>query len=588
MSLTHPAALLGLLLLPLIIALYMWRAQHQRQIVSSTWLWSEVQARFSHQPARRRPLRDPLLILQLLAALALTLLLAGPAFGQPVRTHQIVVLDGSISMAATDVAPSRWDAARARVRALLAHRSSGTVLSLILAGPRARLLGEAPGDVDLARIVDRLPPPSGVADLTGAAALAQGLATSGAGPASVLFLAGAQTPVLPLSALPVRTQRIGGALDDQGIDALSTRCVTGDADCQAFARVFNLARAARATTIGVWADGRLLGQQAIRVPAGGALDLDFAVPSGARTVRASLTGHDALAGDDTAWALTPTPPPTAVLLVSDAPGQMQAALQAIPGVQLQVVGTGGYQDSLAAGKDLLVMDGVAPDFLPSVPTLLLNPPSDTSLFTIKSGSATLPITQIDARDPIVAGLDLYHLAISGERVATPGWAHVAAGGPSGPVLFHGVLNGQRVAVLPWDAAHSLAAQDPVFPLLIARLLRWLAPTPAPSIAAGDVVTLPATVQSVRAPDGTVLLGPMVTASQNGVYRVASSIGVWQSGEPLFVVPGAGDVVSSRVSATTPWTPSRMAGTLPSALWPLVLLAALLALGGEWVVYARKT
>jgi hypothetical protein len=587
MSIAHPAALFGLLLLPLIAILYMWRARHQRQVVSSTWLWAEAQARFSHQPSRRMPLREPLLILQLLAALALTLLLAGPAFSRPVRVHQIVVLDASMTMAAADARPSRWSEALEQVRALLNARPGDTTISLILAGARAQLLGEAPGDADLTRILDRLPPPSGVADLTSAAALAQGLAT-GTGAPRVLFLAGAQTPTLPLTTLPVQTRRLGGALDDQNIAGLTIRCIDSGSACQAFARLRNTAGVARDDVIAVWADGRSLGQQAIRIPAAGALDLDFAVPSGARVVRAALLRRDALPDDNVAWALVPSPSPTSVLLVSDAPGVVQAALQAIPGVSVQAVGTGAYQDTQAAGKDLVVMDGETPDFLPPVPALLLNPPSDTALFSVKAASTALPVTQVDASDPIVSGIDLYHLAISGESIVAPDWAHVAASGSRGPVVFHGLLDGQRVAVLPWDASHSPAAQDPVFPLLIERLVRWLAPVPAPAVSPGAVVTLPATVQSVRDPAGVTLTGPSVTANRAGVYRVAESIGAWQTGDPLFAVPGTNDVVAAPAATAPSWRAPRIQGALPYAVWPLILLAALIALGGEWVVYARKT
>ena len=404
MSVTNPLALFGLLLLPLIVLLYMWRARHQRQIVSSTWLWVEVQARFSHQPRRRLPLREPLLLLQLLAALALTLLLAGPALSRPVRVHRIIVLDGSMTMAATDVRPSRWTGALQRVRALLDDRASDTTISVILAGAQARLLGEAPGAADLTRILQALPPPSGSADLAGAAALVRGLAAGGTGAPQVLFLAGAQTAALPLSGIPVHTERLGGALDDQGISGLTVRCAPGNSGCQAFAHVSNMAPSARDDTVAVWADGRLLGRQALRLPANDSLDIDFAVPDGTRVLRAALQRHDALANDDTAWTIVPAPAPLSALLVSDSPGQMLAALQAVPGLSVQVVGTVSYQDSDAAGKDLLVMDGYSEDILPSNPLLLLNPPTDSSLFgmQVTSSSTFLPITQVDTADPLVA------------------------------------------------------------------------------------------------------------------------------------------------------------------------------------------
>lgn len=119
MSLSQPIALCGLLLIPILILLHFWRAQHRRQVVSSTWLWVAAMAHISQQPTRRLPLRDPLLLLQLLAALALTLLLAGPTLARSTHVHDIVVLDALIGMSATDVAPDRFAQARDHLLAML-------------------------------------------------------------------------------------------------------------------------------------------------------------------------------------------------------------------------------------------------------------------------------------------------------------------------------------------------------------------------------------------------------------------------------------------------------------------------------------
>ena len=149
MSFTQPYALLGLLLLPVLVSLYMWRARHRRHFVSSTWLWGEAVANLSHSPRRSLPLREPLLLFQLLAVLLLTFLFAGPRLAEPAHVHQIVVLDGSVAMTATDVAPTRFALARRRVEQMVQSLGSADSISVVLAGPHARLVGEIPGNVDL-------------------------------------------------------------------------------------------------------------------------------------------------------------------------------------------------------------------------------------------------------------------------------------------------------------------------------------------------------------------------------------------------------------------------------------------------------
>jgi hypothetical protein len=588
MTFTAPAALIGLLLLPAIVLMHLRRARHRQQVVSSIWLWEDIPVQAKHRLVRQLPLHNLLLPLQLLAALVLALLLAGPTWNTSIALHRIVVLDGSLPMVATDVQPSRWSEALHQVQLLLDRRAATETISVILAGPEARLLGTAPTDAGLARAISTLPPPSGTADLAGAAALVQGLAAAiPSGAVRVLFLASAQTGALSVPGLPLRTMRVGGALDNQSISTLAVRCLPSDA-CQAFARVRSTANVPRTVSIAVWADRTSLGQEMLRIPPRGSLDLVFAVPPGTRVMRATLLGHDALAADNTAWALVPVPWPRRVLLVSDSPGQLLPALNAIPGVQVQVVPTASYEDAQAIGKELVVMDGMAPEFLPPNPVMLVHPPADSPLLQTLKPSVFLPITYVDPQDPVTAGLDLSQLVLTGSSLAIPAWAREIAGGPNGPVILDGVLQGERVAVLPWDAGHSPAAQDPIFPLLIARLVRWLTPA-VPSVLPQDaVVSLPANVLSVRAPSGAVLPGPVIMPHDAGVYRVAQTLGPEVSGDPLFVIPAATDTPVPTPASGAAWKLPALFGTLPQGLWPATVVGALLALGAEWWIYTRRT
>ncbi|HVA91604.1 MAG TPA: VWA domain-containing protein [Chloroflexota bacterium] len=589
-SFSQPQALFGLVVLPILLLFYMWRARHSRQVISSIWLWQEAVARFSHRPTRRLPLRDPLLLLQLLAALLLVLFLAGPRAGHTNPVHQIVVLDDSVAMAATDLAPSRFAQAKQRVQSLIDHLGDGDHLSLILAGPRARLLGQAPSAGDPLAALRALPPPNGPADLVGAAALARGLAeTPSLGPPRVTFIAANETPALPVGNLSVTTVRLGHTLDDQSISDLSVACSPHGGTCEAFARLHNADALPQADALAAWADGQSLGQQPLTLPARGSLDLSFVVPSATGVVRAALTRPDALPENNAASALAPNPPSLRALLVSDTPGPLLRALQGVPGLSVRVVSIEAYQDTDAVGPDLIVMDGIAPVDLLTVPLLAVNPPANNVLVNVRSPNVFLPMTLPDPTDPLVSGLDLDGLPTVGEAIDTPAWASADVDGPKGPLVVHGSQSGERMVILPWEPSTGAFSQDVSFPLLIERLVRWLAPVPAATISAGTPLWLPTTVQSVRSPTGAILTGPLIEPQASGLYLVADATGSLTTGAPLFAVPPAspGEVAPASVE-TPPWAPLIAAAGLPRALWPWALLAALIALSGEWVYYARKT
>ncbi len=590
MSFSQPAALFGLILLPVIILFYMWRAQHSRQVVSSTWLWAEAVARFSHKPTRQLPIRDPLMLLQLLAALLLTLYLSGPRLGHTSPIHRIVVLDDSIAMAANDVSPSRLKHAEQQLQSLIDGLGNDDHLSLILAGPRARLLGQTPGNADLPALLSALPQPSGAADLAGAAALARGLAgTPDLGAPKVTFIAADETPALPAGGLPVTTVRVGHTIDDQSIAGLAVACPPKGNQCQAFARVRNSAAAARTDTLTAWADGQSLGGQALNLPAHGSLELSFVIPQGAEVVKTTLSRTDAVPADNTAVALSPNPPALQALLVSDTPGPLLRALRDVPGLSVRVVGMAAYQDTDALGPSLVIMDSLAPPNLPNTSLLMVNPPADSGLVNVRNGSQFLTMGLPDPTDPLVDGLDLDGLAGKGEAVDAPDWATVDAGAPSTPLILHGIQGGNRTVILPFEPSASGFAQDVAFPLLIERLVRWLVPAPATTVAAGTALWLPPNVQSVRSPSGALMTGPLINPQDPGLYVVAGADESVQAGTPLFAVSPAapGDTAPTAVLAPA-WTPLAGVIGLPRSFWTWALLAALIALGGEWVYYARKT
>ena len=130
--LTPLAFLLASLAIPIIL-LYMLKLRRKQIQVSSTLLWVQLlrdqQANAPWQKLRR----NLLLILQLLILAALVLALARPAIQVPaVASGSVVVLlDASASMSATDVTPSRFEAARRAVQRVIEGLSGTSAMTLI-------------------------------------------------------------------------------------------------------------------------------------------------------------------------------------------------------------------------------------------------------------------------------------------------------------------------------------------------------------------------------------------------------------------------------------------------------------------------
>ena len=178
MSFAVPTALfLSALVLP-IIALYILKVRLRRVPVSTNLFWRQV---YEEKPPRSlwQNLRHLLsLLAQLLLLLLLVLAIADPYFSwQALQARRlVVVLDTSASMKATDVSPSRFEAARTAIHGVLDGLRFRDEVAIVSAGGRPEVvLGMAGHVPTLRRAVDSIQPVDAGASLSAAIELAKQL-----------------------------------------------------------------------------------------------------------------------------------------------------------------------------------------------------------------------------------------------------------------------------------------------------------------------------------------------------------------------------------------------------------------------------
>jgi len=139
----NPWGLLGLLSLPAIVVIHLYQRRFPVLYVAGVHLWSTQT--LVQMPGRKRD-RLPVtrsLLLELLAALLLSFVLAQPRWGVYDRLrHFVVVLDGSASMGArTESGESVRDAAMAALAERAAAAGRRARMTLVLSGRRPEILG---------------------------------------------------------------------------------------------------------------------------------------------------------------------------------------------------------------------------------------------------------------------------------------------------------------------------------------------------------------------------------------------------------------------------------------------------------------
>ena len=262
MPFATPLALLGLLFIPAVIAMYLLKLRRDEAVVPSTLLWSRLVADVEANAPWQKLRRSLLLLLQLLLVVILAMLAARPFLERPAGLARdiVLVVDTSASMGATDVVPDRLTLARQAAIDALRDLPTGGKVSVIAADRSARIVVN--GSSDLGRVRDAI---AGIdvtatrGDLGDALELASKLAAR-SGDAQVLVATDAALATDPTARVnaPVKVLPVGRDRKNQAIVALAVRTAPSAVTRSVFISVANLDLELTPRRVELWGDGRLL------------------------------------------------------------------------------------------------------------------------------------------------------------------------------------------------------------------------------------------------------------------------------------------------------------------------------------------
>jgi len=534
-TLLAPTALAALVV-PVVIYVIHWLFGSRRRVrVPALFLWADLPQARTGRSRRRIPPFSWLLLLQLLAAALAAVALARPVGPHEPPRHLALVFDASASMQATDVSPTRFEAARARALDRLNALTSLDLVSLVRAGREATLITTGTADGVRSAILALQPGRTAPAIREALALASTEVAATPERRGQILLLTdGAWPPpesIGPLAA-PLEVGAVGGGSENQAISSVVVRMDPTGRGQTAFVEVANQAEHAARVPMRVLADGAPLDERQLDIAARTRARVSIPLPVDAHHVGVRLLGHDALALDDVQDTIAPGGPPREVDLLGRASDGLRRAVESIPSLHVRVA-------DAALPPDLTVLAGVLPPQLPSGPLLVIDPPANSGrLLGVGLGSGA----RVQVSHPLLQGLDLAALQDENPSVAgVPGWAHVVLGTLQGPLIMEGRLEGHRVVVMTFNPGVSGLEKSLAFPLLISNATSFL--------------------------------------------LSRSEVAPTESGEAFD--PAESDIAPRPIPTFPSAAPVTEASNGASDLWPWFLTACLVVLGAEWLVFARR-
>lgn len=581
MQLLFPAAVLGLLTVPLILLLHIMRSRREQRPISSLALWRGLQQQKRGSRFQSLPL-TLLLIMQLCIAATLVAALARPvsSFVLADPWHTIFIIDTTTSMATTAATESYFDQARQQVRMGIETAGLDDTMSIISLEKHPRILftstqaeTESENDDETNRVtinrvkalseLDNLRLGGTGIDLPTALNLATSLIDPNRNNRIVVLTDGhysVDPTRLPPVPIQIDWQILGNSESNQALLNVSAKRQP-DGSHRLFARLVNYGDISVQRTVEVAIDGDVVEPRTVEIPAGGeTVEVWTVTERQAQSAQIKLLEDDSLAIDNMADVWLQSGTRHRVLLQAETPDPLTRALLAQPNVDLTIDTPDDDASYNPADFDLTILQNQPLDFsspnLPSGDLLIVNPqPQQEQRLNLRADTAIAA--------PWLAEIDFSGVYFG--RVYTdtlPNWLHVAlkskvpqigpetgdAASPSRtetssnidkvegqPLIVRGHDGQRQVTIWTFDLGDSNLPARLAFPLLMdSTLATMLNPLPPATLAVGESLAFDSNNFVVELPDGQRLaeLSPgeslFTHTKLPGIYRIYERNGSQQA------------------------------------------------------------
>ena len=299
---------------------------------------------------------------------------------------------------------------------------------------------------------------------------------------------------------------------------------------------------------------------------------------------------DALALDDTAYAVLSARSRLRILLVGSPEPLLARALRLDPRVHLKQVSATAYRG--AVGFDAVVFDGTAPEARPEVPALLWRPAERPWLGVHTETLGANVVTAWNSGHPVLRGVTLHDVDSQRSLVwPAPTRGDILVRGEGGEPLVIADAASPRQLLVAFRPAESNLPRRPAFPVLVRNALAWLTDeAPAIGQSLGAISLSDATTSVLDAGRAELPLQQRpgarhLTVTKPSVLRVEEAkAGYWLAVN--FFDPRASAINQSAFAGRPPSAPPRLErGWEP---WWLCAALALLLISVEWWSYHRRS
>ena len=587
----------------IIVALYLLRMRRQDVRVPATFLWPEHTEEVRANSLFQRLRFNWLMILQLLIAFLLCLAFAQPQVRQEglLGETTVIVIDTSASMRATDVSPSRFDAALDLVRSAINTSKPTDRFALIEAGAIPRVAFSLSNDPARQRdALNRIHATDEEGNMGEALRLASALVSS-LDSARILVISDGCFPKVenfsPGKATVVY-KSIGTRQENVAVQALGSAKTAKGNEVYCGVKNFGLNRVD--VMVSIEADNKIIYTTKVAIQSLKSAGVTCLAPASTHILHAKIESKDdLLAADNELYASADPNAAISTLLVSKGNPFLERALLLDPRISLDKAETLPASEKGSVSKfDLIIFDGVKPQPVTSRAVVSFGAGSESSGATTV-GSIDGPKIGDVSESPLTKGVTWNTTYIEkGFKLKPFEGAKTIVDSNQGPIVIADDGDTKKVAV----AFNCLESDFPLqvgFPIFIANILDFV----AKESNGREIVTRAGSMFAFRSPKDVSVSGPnnysqdIPSKDGQAIWRNIEFAGKYvasTNGTKTDVFANLRSDVESNI-ATKP--DLVLGGGTVKAIqspfrlqdyWRLFVMLCLGFLAFEWLVYSRKS
>lgn len=550
---TPLALLLALIAIPIVI-FYILKVRLRRLPVSTNLFWNQI---FEDRPPKSlwQNLRYWLsLLAQLLILALLVLAIADPILSWQTKgaRRMVLILDVSASMQAVDKASTRFDSAKQAAQRVLDGVREQDQVAILTAGIRPEVvLGMGNHVPSLRRAINDLLPVDTPANLGSAVELANQLLGDAPNRQVIVFT----DQATPKNTNPdnqaketntLEYRAFGSNASNVGITQFQTRRSMADAlGYELLVEVRNASDQQIECRLEIELDERPVDIIPLKLQPnetwsrtlektsleGGALKASLSNFENDQGQDRAKSNNN-LDADDIAWAILPDRVIQPVLIVSPGNLFLQKVFEANPLVRVTV------QKEIPTAwpeNTVIVLHKLIPDPLPSNPLFIIDPDTNSSLFSIDGLIDSPLVTEQDKDSPLMTHVRLDNVMFPNTKKLTflTQTAKTVASCVGGESLFATLAHGDKKAVvLGVNLEQSDLAFRTVFPILASNAIAWFSSQSGElslAISGGDTARLNRSLSAGVPPENLWLISPGLEVKRQSGSTVGplKETGVWE-------------------------------------------------------------